>query len=107
MQCLQCPVNSSLLSPKDFLSTLFLNTLSVRDHISHPYNTTGKIIVLYIFGQQTGRKKFLDQMVRDNPQVYSALNFFMSAIFISFINAVPKYLNSATLSKDLLAVFIV
>jgi hypothetical protein len=35
------------------LSTLFSNTLSPRsslnvsDHVSHPYKTTGKIIVLY------------------------------------------------------------
>jgi hypothetical protein len=33
---------------------LFSNTLSLcsslkdRDHVSHPYNTTGKIIVMYI-----------------------------------------------------------
>jgi hypothetical protein len=45
---------SSLLGPNILLSTLFSNTLSLRlslsvnDHVSHSYSTTGKIIVLYI-----------------------------------------------------------
>jgi len=52
---LHSTVTSSLLGPNILLSTLFLNTLSLRsslsvsNHISHPYKTTGKIIVLYIF----------------------------------------------------------
>jgi hypothetical protein len=43
-----------LLFGPNILNTLFSNTLSlcscltVRDHVSHPYRTTGKIIVLYI-----------------------------------------------------------
>jgi hypothetical protein len=51
---LQPPVTSSLFGPNIFLSTLFSNTvnlcssLKVRDKVSHPYKTTGKIIVLYI-----------------------------------------------------------
>jgi hypothetical protein len=42
------------LSPKYFLSNLSSNTLSlcssvnVRDQVSRPYKTTGKIILLYI-----------------------------------------------------------
>jgi hypothetical protein len=53
----------------NIFSTLFSDTLSVcslnvRDQVSHPYNITGKIIVLYvlvyIFRLQTGRQKFLD-----------------------------------------------
>jgi hypothetical protein len=45
---------SSLFGPNILLSTLFSNTLrlcaslNIRDHVSHPYRTTGKIIVLYI-----------------------------------------------------------
>jgi hypothetical protein len=45
---------SSLFSPNILLSTLFSNILSlgssrcVRDQVSHPYRTTGKIRVLYI-----------------------------------------------------------
>jgi hypothetical protein len=44
----------SLYGPNTLLNTLFSNNLSlcssltVRDHVSHPYRTTGKIIVLYI-----------------------------------------------------------
>jgi len=51
---LHSPVTSSLLGPNILLSTLFLNTLSLRsslsvsDQVSHPYKTTGKIIFLYI-----------------------------------------------------------
>jgi hypothetical protein len=42
------------LGPNTLLNTLFSNTLSLRsslnvsDQVSHPYKTTGKIIVLYI-----------------------------------------------------------
>jgi hypothetical protein len=42
------------LWPKYFFSTVFLNTFSlclspsVRDQGSHPYETTGKILVVYI-----------------------------------------------------------
>jgi hypothetical protein len=51
---LHSPISSFLLSSNILLSTLFSNTLSlcsslnVRDQVSHPYRTTGKIIVLYI-----------------------------------------------------------
>jgi hypothetical protein len=51
---LHCPVISSLLGPDILLSTLFSNTLSVcsslnvTDQVSHPYKTTGRIMVLYI-----------------------------------------------------------
>src|SRR5215469_8529185 len=45
-------VTSSLLGPNTLLNTVFSNTLSLRsslivsDQVSHPYKTTGKIIVL-------------------------------------------------------------
>jgi hypothetical protein len=51
---LQYPVTSSLVVTNILLSTLFSNTLIlcsslyVRDQVSHPYRTTGKIIFLYI-----------------------------------------------------------
>jgi hypothetical protein len=47
---LQPPVTSSLKCPSILLSTLLPNTLNlcsslnVRDQVSHPYKTTGKII---------------------------------------------------------------
>jgi hypothetical protein len=43
-----------IFGPNTLLSTLFSNNLSlcfsldIRDHVSHPYTTTGKITVLYI-----------------------------------------------------------
>ena len=49
--CLHSPVTSSLLGPNNPLNTLFLNTLrlhsslNVSNQVSHPYKTTGKIIV--------------------------------------------------------------
>jgi hypothetical protein len=51
---LHSPVTLSLFCPNILHSTLFSNTLrlcsslNVRDQVSHPYRTTGKIIVLYI-----------------------------------------------------------
>ena len=51
---LHSAVTSSLLGPNILLNTMFSNTLSflssrnVSDQFSHPYKTTGKIIVLYI-----------------------------------------------------------
>jgi hypothetical protein len=51
---LHCPVTSSLLDQNIPLSTLFSKTLSqcsslnVRDQVSHPYKTTGRIMILYI-----------------------------------------------------------
>ena len=51
---LHSPVASSLVVPYIFLSTLFSNTLcllfslNVSDQVSHPYKTTGKIIVFYV-----------------------------------------------------------
>jgi hypothetical protein len=47
-------MTSSLLGLDILLNTLFSNTISlcsslnVRDQVSHPYKTTGKIIVQYI-----------------------------------------------------------
>ena len=48
------PVTSFLIGPNILLNTLFSNTLRLRsslnmsNQVSHPYKTTGKIIVLYL-----------------------------------------------------------
>jgi len=71
---LHSPVTSSFLGPNILLSTMFSKTLSLRsslsmsDQVSHPYQTTSKIIVLYIlilyvFGWQTGRQKILHRLI--------------------------------------------
>ena len=63
---LHSPVTSSLLGPNILLNTMFSNTLSflssrnVSDQVSHPYKTTGKIIVLNIL-----IFKFLDTNLED------------------------------------------
>jgi phosphate starvation-inducible membrane PsiE len=50
-----CLYPLSLLGRNILLNTLISNTLSlgsslnVNDQVSHPYKTTGKIIVLYIY----------------------------------------------------------
>ena len=51
---LHSPATSSLVGSNILLNTIFSNTLSflsslnVSDQVSHPYKTTGKIMVLYI-----------------------------------------------------------
>ena len=63
---LHSPVTSSLLGLNILLNTISSNNLSflsfrnVNDQVSHPYKTTGKIIVLYIL-----IFKFLDSNLED------------------------------------------
>jgi hypothetical protein len=84
----QFPVTSSLLGPNILLRILFSNTLrlcsflNVRDQVSYPYKTTGRIMFfffnLYIPGQQARWQKILNRMVASIPWIQSALNLFMN-----------------------------
>jgi hypothetical protein len=80
MKFLHSPVTSSLLGPNILLRTPFSNTLSLcsslslRDQVSHPYKTTGRIMVLYILnlyipGQQGRWQKTLNRMVASIPWI--------------------------------------
>jgi hypothetical protein len=49
MKLLVMQLSPPLFGPNILFNTLGLcSSLTVRDHVSHPYRTTGKIIVLYI-----------------------------------------------------------
>jgi hypothetical protein len=75
------PVTSSLFGPNILLSTLFSNTLSlwsplnVRDQISHPYRTTGKIIVLYILTAPHETKKNRNEHELENYAAKQIKNY--------------------------------
>jgi hypothetical protein len=48
-----------------------------------------------------GRRKILVQMVAGIPTVWSALNVFVQEL--QFVSVIPKYMNSAAMSRNLLA----
>jgi len=93
------PATSSLLGPNILLSTIFSNTLSLRyilyasDHISHPYKTTGKILILYIlifilFDSKLEDKRFCTEWQQTFLDFHLLLNFFPN--WILFVKIVPK-----------------
>ena len=111
---LHSPVILSLLGKNILFNTLFSNTLclcsslNISDQVSHPYKTTGKIIVLYIltfiFLDSKLEDKRLHLMIASISQLQSALNVFLHRILICY--GISKHLNSSTLPKELLSAFI-
>ena len=111
---LHSPVTPSLLGPNILLSSLFLNTVSLRsslnasDQVSHPYKTTDKTTVLY-----TSMFKFLNSKLEDKrscsewQQAFPDFNLLLLSSWIEFwfIKVFPKYLISSTLSKEWLSIF--
>jgi len=94
------PVNSSLLGPNILLNTLFSNTLSphsflnVSDQVSHPYKTTGKIIILYNFVfkflcSKLHDKRFCTALEQTFPDF--SLHLISSWIQFWFVKIVIKY----------------
>jgi hypothetical protein len=76
-------VTSSVFGPNIIIRTLFPSPLSlcyylgVRYQVSHPYKTTGRIVVLYIlaftFLDSRREDKRLNRMVASIPWIYSLL----------------------------------
>jgi hypothetical protein len=73
MQFFHPPITSSLFCPNVLLTTFFSNTLGVRDEVSHPYKTTGKIIscifktVCHLTAEE--KKKVLDCMAASTTRI--------------------------------------
>jgi hypothetical protein len=78
----QPPITSSLFSPNILLSTLFSNTLNlysslnVRDQVSHPYRTTGRIIRIYSWGLEGMVIHFFYEVIlnRNFPYIRTSKN---------------------------------
>jgi hypothetical protein len=69
----------------------------VRDKVSHPYKTRGKIMVLYIL-----MLRFLERRLEKSvPRIEFVLNIFVNSILSCYCSQV---LELATFSKDVLAV---
>ena len=88
------PVTSFLLGPNILLKTLFSNTLSLRsslnvsNHVSHPYRTTGKNIVLCIL-----TFIFIDSKLEDR-RIYTERYQASFCLVITSDNNLPILLNS-------------
>jgi hypothetical protein len=86
------PVTSSLVGPDILLRTMFSDTLrlcpplNMRDHVSRPYVTTGRIMVLYVltftFLVSCRKENDSQPMVAIIYWILSALYLFFHAVLI-------------------------
>jgi hypothetical protein len=107
-----CPFPLSLLAPNILLSTMFWYTLSLRTsinvsyHVSHPYKTTGNILVLciliFIFLDRKDKRSCTEW-----EQAFPGFSLLLIFSWIEFrsIKVVSTYLKCSPLSKELLLIF--
>ena len=106
--CLHFLVTSSLQAPNILLNILFSKNLSLRspfnlsDQVSHPYETTGNIIVLCIFNlvcldSKMEDKRFCTEWQQAFPDFNMLLiSFWMECWFVKFV---PNYTKCSPLQK--------
>jgi hypothetical protein len=84
-------------------------SLKVRDQVSHPYSTTGKILVMFIlifrfFDMRQEDRRFWTEWQQAFPEFNLLLNSLRMSFW--FVSVVPKYLNFATFSNNSLPILI-
>jgi hypothetical protein len=77
----------------------------MRDHVSQPYKTTGKVVVLHVlcnfflfFRQQTEIQNIPHRFLASTSQNEAPLDIFSNIIFK--LRFLPRYLNGALFSND-------
>ena len=115
MQSPPVPRYLVLSGPDILLNTLFSNTLrmryslSVSDQVSHPYQTTRNVIVLYILVFKFLESKMEDKIFyTERQQALPEFNLFLISSWTEFrfITVTNKYLKCSTVSRELLSIFI-
>jgi hypothetical protein len=86
--CFQPPVSSSLFRPYILLSVLLANTFSlyssvnIKNQVSHPYKTTGKIIVLNVVIFTFSGSWLEHDILNKNPQYDDIVRIFGTTIAV-------------------------
>lgn len=108
---LSLPLISSRFVPNIFLSTPFMNTLSlssfpnVEDHVSHPYKTSGEIkllcilIFMFLDGEREGKRFWTEWWLAFSEFLMPLIS---SYIQFCFITVGPRYFDFDTFSNNVL-----